>query len=98
MAKYYAILVLCALGALYYVFLKDPCNRQLRMEFLEKYPDYTIVDSGSREGSPFEVQCNIYYQKPADKQVYQDVWTYKKSGNDWHFASVLQSGITEQGP
>ena len=98
MAKYYAILILLSLGVLYYVFLQDPCNRQLRMDFLEKYPGYTLVDSDSRQGTPHEVQCNVYYQKPADKQVYQDVWSYKKSGSDWRFSSVLQSRRTEQEP
>ncbi len=98
MAKYYAILVLFSLGVLYYVFLQDPCNRQLRMDFVEKHPDYTLVDSGSVQGSPLEVQCNVYYQKPADEEVYQEVWSYQKSGSDWRFSSVLQSQKAEQRP
>ena len=97
MAKYYAVLILFSLGVLYYVFLEDPCNRQLRTDFLEKYPGYTLVDSASLQGSPLEVQCSVYYRKPDDKQVYQDVWSYKKSGSDWRFSRVLQSRRAEQG-
>jgi hypothetical protein len=98
MAKYYIILVLILGGVLFYIFLEDPCNKILRADFSEQYPSYKILDSGSREGSPSEVQCHIRYQRPDSEQAYEDIWLYKNSGSGWVFSSVLVAQKKEQVP
>ena len=98
MWKYYFILVLVMGAALYYVFSVDPCNRTLRADFSRQYPDYKILDSGSREGSPDEVQCHIRYQKPDSEQVYEDIWLYQNSESGWTFSSVLVAEKSVQMP
>ena len=67
MAKYYFILILIMGAVLFYIFLQDPCNELMRMDFSEKHPSYKILDSGSGEGSPDNVHCHLYYQKPDSK-------------------------------
>ena len=98
MAKYYFVLVLITGAVLFYIFLEDPCNKMLRADFSNKYPSYKILDSGAGEGSPDEVQCHIYYQKPDSEQVYEDIWSYRKSGSGWSFSSVLETQKTGQIP
>ncbi len=98
MAKYYIILVLIMGGVLYYIFLEDPCNNLVKADFSEKFPGYEILGSRAGEGSPENVQCNIYYQKPDDKQVYTDTWLYKNSESGWSFSEVLEAQRTEQMP
>jgi len=98
MAKYYFILFLVMGGVLYYVFLQDPCNQNIRADFLKEHPEYTILDSGSREGSPDEVQCHISYRKPDGDQVYEDVWLYQKTESGWRFASALAKEKALQAP
>jgi len=98
MAKYYFVLVLIMGAVLFYIFLQDPCNEMLRADFSNKYPGYKILDSGAGEGSPDEVQCHIYYQKPDSEQVYEDIWSYRNSGSGWSFSSVLETQKTGQIP
>jgi hypothetical protein len=98
MAKYYFILFLVMGGVLYYVFLEDPCNQNIKADFSREHPDYKILDSGSREGSPDEVQCHIRYQKPDGDQAYEDVWLYQKTESGWHFASALAKEKAVQAP
>jgi hypothetical protein len=92
MAKYYLILVVVMGVVLFNVFIKDPCNSLLRTDFSAKYPDYEILDAVSGEGSPDNVQCTVYYEKPANKDVYKDTWLYKNSSDGWKFSNILFTG------
>jgi len=96
MLKYYAFLLLILGIGLYYVFIKDPCNQQLRTDFSNKYPSYKILDSGASEGSPESVRCHISYRKPDSNQIYEDVWLYKDSGRGWEFSKIVESHKAEQ--
>jgi hypothetical protein len=89
MAKYYFVLLLAAVAVLFYVFQNDPCNKNMRADFSRQYPEYKILDSGSREGSPEEVQCHLSYQKPDSDQVYEDTWLYRNTESGWLFSSAL---------
>ncbi len=91
MLKYYAILILIMGAVLYYIFLQDPCNENMRTDFAGKYPDYEILDSDSVEGSATSVNCRIYYKKPGDEQVFQDVWLYLNSEDGWKFSKILET-------
>ena len=91
MAKYYALLLVIAGGALYYVFLQDPCNRNLLADFSSKYPDYEILDSAARDGSTDAVNCHVSYIKPDSEKVYEDVWLYRNQGSGWSFSEVIVS-------
>ena len=98
MAKYYFILILVMGGVLYYVFLEDPCNTVLKADFSSQYPDYKILETGAREGSPDEVQCHVYYEKPGSEQVHEETWVYQKSESGWSFSKVLGATKAEQAP
>ncbi len=98
MLKYYVLLVLILGIALFYVFLKDPCNRQLRTDFSNKYPSYTILDSGASEGSPESVHCRISYRKPDSKQIYEEIWLYQDFGSGWNFSRILETRKREPTP
>jgi len=98
MLKYYIFLFLIAAGALFYVFLEDPCNKMLRTDFSNKHPAYKILNSGAGEGSPDGVQCHIFYEKPDSDQVYEDIWIYKNTGNGWSFSGVLETREGERTP
>lgn len=98
MLKYYVLLFLIAGLGLYYVFLQDPCNRKFRADFSNKYPNYEILDSGAREGSPEIVHCHIYYQKPDSEQVYEDVWLYQHSPGGWNFSRIIETKVRQQTP
>jgi hypothetical protein len=98
MVKYYFVLLLVMGAVFYYIFQVDPCNKNLRADFAKEYPGYKILDSGSREGSPEEVQCHIRYEKPGSEQVYEDVWSYRNSESGWIFSSVLTTGEAIQTP
>ena len=91
MLKYYIALFLIAGIALYYVFITDPCNRQLRADFSSKYPGYEVLFAGSGEASTNSVQCHITYEKPDSEQIYEDIWLYQNSGSDWTFSTILQT-------
>ena len=69
-----------------------------RMDFSDRYPDYEILDSGYREGSPSAVQCHIYYKKPESEQVYEDIWLYQNEGSGWSFSRILETREREQAP
>ena len=98
MLKYYVLLVLILGIALFYVFLKDPCNRQLRTDFSNKYPSYTILDSGAREGSLDSVHCHVSYRKPDSEQIYEDIWLYQDLGSGWNFSRILETRERAQTP
>jgi len=98
MLKYYVALFLAAAAVLFYVYVEDPCNRQFRLEFSTRYPDYTILDTGADEGSKESVQCRVYYRKPDSTQMYEDVWLYKKSGDSWKFSRIAESHRRETMP
>jgi hypothetical protein len=98
MTKYYFFLVLVLGAVLFYIFTQDPCNQLLRADFSNKNPEYKILDSGSGEGSPDNVQCHIIYQKPDSEKIYEDTWVYKNSGSGWIFASILETQEREQAP
>jgi len=97
MAKYYIILFMVMGAVLYYIFLEDPCNNMVRADFAEKNPDYKILNSGAGEGTPDNVQCQIYYQKPGSDEIYKEVLLYQKVGSDWSLSGVLDTPTTESG-
>jgi hypothetical protein len=70
----------------------------VRTDFSNKNPNYTILDSGAREGSTDSVHCHIYYQKPDSTDSYEDIWLYQNSGSGWKFSRVLETGKREQTP
>ncbi len=98
MAKYYIALFVILGMVLFYIFLEDPCNQMLRADFSDKFPSYKILDSGSGEGSPDNVQCHIYYQKPDSEQIYEDIWSYENSGSGWSFSKIVETRKKEQIP
>jgi hypothetical protein len=98
MAKYYFILILVMGALLFYVFQNDPCSQSIRADFSRQYPGYTILNSGSREGSPEEVQCHVRYQKPDGDQVYEDIWLYQNTASGWVFSSALTKEKPVQAP
>ncbi len=98
MLKYY-ILAFSVVGiALFYAFLSDPCNKQLRTDFSNKYPSYKILDSGAAEGSPESVRCHVSYKKPDGEQVYEDTWLYQNTASGWSFSRILESKQRELQP
>ena len=98
MLKYYVALFLIMGMALFYAFITDPCNRQLRTEFSNKHPSYKILNSGASEGSPETVRCRISYQEPDSEQIYEDIWLYRDSGGGWEFSRILETSKMEQTP
>ena len=98
MLKYYVFLFLIVGIALFYAFLQDPCNRQIRTDFSNKYPSYKILDSGASEGSRESVRCYISYQKPDSEQIHEDIWLYRDSGSGWKFSRILEPPKREQTP
>ena len=89
MWKYYGLLFLVVGIALFYVFLRDPCNRQVRADFSAKYPSYEILDSDAAEGSPESVRCHISYRKPDSEEIHEDTWLYMYSKKGWSFSKIL---------
>ena len=98
MLKYYAFLVVILGIALFYVYVKDPCNRQLRMDFADKHPSYKILDTGASEGSPESVRCHVSYRKPAGEQILEDIWLYMHTDRGWEFSKIIETGGTDQAP
>jgi len=100
MLKYYIALFLVVGIVLYYVYITDPCNRQIRADFSSRYPDYEILFSGAGEESTGSVpagsvQCHITYEKPDSNQIHEDIWLYENFGSGWTFSTILK---TEQIP
>ncbi|MCP4001896.1 MAG: hypothetical protein GY727_13390 [Gammaproteobacteria bacterium] len=95
MSKYYFFLFLIFMAVLYYVFLQDPCNILVKNDFSAQNPTYKIFDVGSSDGSVDSVKCHIYYEKPEDKEMHQDVWLYTNSGGDWSFARAIATDMRE---
>jgi hypothetical protein len=96
MLKYYAFLALIVAIALYYVFIRDPCNQLLSTDFSNRHPSYKILSSGASEGSPESVRCHISYRKPDSEQIHEDIWLYQYSKRGWQFAKII--GTRELGP
>jgi hypothetical protein len=90
--KYYVLLFIVLGVALFYVFVRDPCNQQVRDDFAARYPGYEILDSSPAEGSPERVRCQISYRKPEDEQIYRDTWLYLYAKDGWSFAKILEAG------
>lgn len=95
MSKYYLFVVMIVGLALFYAFIKDPCNRQLTTDFSDKYPSYEILGSGASEGSPESVHCRISYHKPDSDEIYEDIWLYQHSRSGWQFSKILETRKTE---
>ena len=96
MWKYYLFLFLILGIALFYVYIKDPCNQQLRTDFSDKYPSYKILNSSASEGSPESVRCHVSYQKPDSEQIHEETWLYKHTGRGWEFSRILAPSAAEQ--
>jgi hypothetical protein len=94
MFKYYALLFSVFVIAVGYVYLRDPCNRQVREDFSNRHPSYRIVESGASEGSPESVRCHVSYQKPGSGQIYEDIWLYQYV-DTWKFLRVIRTGSGE---
>ena len=93
MVKYYVLLFLAFAAVLLYIFLQDPCGNNLRIDFLEKYPDYEILFAGAgdnpEEVSTNLVHCHIRYRVPEGTGTYEDIWVYQNSGDGWRFSRIL---------
>ncbi len=98
MLKYYIFAFAIVGIALFYAFISDPCNRQLRTDFSDKYPSYAILDSGASEGSRESVRCHISYRKPDSEQIYEDTWLYRDLGSGWKFSRILEAHKREETP
>ena len=98
MLKYYVLIFLAVGIGLFYVFIKDPCNQQLRSDFANKHPSYEILDTGASEGSPESVRCQISYRKPDSEQIHKDTWLYQDKGRGWEFSRILETPNEEQAP
>ena len=96
MFKYYVLMFLVIVIASFYAFLKDPCNVLVKADFSDKYPSYTILDSGAAEGSPESVRCHVSYRKADSAQVHEDIWLYRYSGSGWKFSRILGTPEREQ--
>ena len=98
MLKYYVLLFFVLVFALFYVYIRDPCNRQVRTDFSNKYPSYKILDTGATEGSPERVRCSISYLRPDSEEVFKDIWLYLYSKRGWEFSTILETPAREQAP
>ena len=96
MLKYYVFMFLILGVALFYVFIKDPCNQQLKTDFSNRHPSYKILNTGASEGSPESVRCHISYRKIDHEQVYEDIWLYQDSGSGWEFSRIVETRKAEQ--
>ena len=78
-------------GAVFlFIFLQDPCNEQFRSDFSDKYPDYTILDFGG-EGDTGKVFCHVFYQRPENQQIFEDIWVYENSDFGWRFSGIKET-------
>ena len=92
MLKYFVFLFVVVGLALFYVFIKDPCNQQVRTDFAAKYPSYKILDSAAAQGSPESVRCQVSYRKPDSEQILEDTWLYMHSDRGWEFSRIIEAG------
>ncbi|MAG34017.1 MAG: hypothetical protein CL908_24320 [Deltaproteobacteria bacterium] len=77
--------------AVFFVYIKDPCNQQVRTDFSNEYPSFKILNSGVSDGSPESVRCHVSYEKPASEQVYEDIWLYQHTDRGWEFVKIVDS-------
>lgn len=95
MLKYWILLFLVTGLVLAAIFLQDPCNAQFRADFTARYPDYKILDSRG-EGDTQSVSCHMFYHKPEDRLIYEDIWTYVNSSDGWKFSEITESRRKEE--
>ncbi len=98
MLKYYLLMFLVLVVGLFFVYIKDPCNQQVRTDFSSKYPGYEILNSGASEGSPESVRCHISYRKPDSDETHEDIWLYQDTGRGWQFSKIVETRKKEQTP
>jgi hypothetical protein len=98
MLKYFVLLFVVVGLALFYVFIKDPCNQQVKTDFLAKYPSYEILDSSPAEGSPESVRCHISYRKPDSEEIFEAIWLYMHTKRGWEFSKTLEVVKTGEAP
>ncbi len=99
MLKYY-LLGFAVVGiALFYAYVADPCNKLVRMEFAERYPEYQIIDSEAYQGSRETVRCRISYRKPDSDEVHRQVWLYVNDGKEgWQFSKIVATKTDDETP
>ncbi len=95
MWKYFALAALVVALAFLYVSMRNPCSMQVKADFSDKHPDYTLLDTGASEGSPESVRCNVSFQKPDSEQVYEETWLYRYSRQGWRFSRILNAAGAE---
>jgi len=98
MAKYYLLLFAIVGMVFFYIFLQDPCNQLFRKDFLEKFPDYEILDTSSSDGSPGSVQCHVLFEKPDSDQIFEEAWLYENSDSGWSFSGFAEEGRNSPEP
>jgi len=98
MLKYYIVLFLIAGVVLFYSYRADPCNVKFKTDFVNRYPGYQILNSGAGEEDSDRlravaggrgIHCHIYYQKPDNEQVYEDIWLYEELSSGWNFSRIV---------
>lgn len=97
MWKYYLVIFAALVLVLGYTWVADPCNRLARADFAERNPSFAILDSGADGGSPASVHCHVTYRKPADDEVYEDIWVYQRTTTAWQFDRVAETGKRPKG-
>ena len=90
MIKYWVLLFVVAAAVLVYIFLQDPCAEGFRTDFSDRYPTYKILDFAG-EGDTEGVSCHMFYKKPDDAQIYEDIWTYVNSDDGWQFSEIKET-------
>jgi len=91
MWKYYLLVFAAVALVLAYVYVADPCNRLLQVDFARMRPGHVLLDSGAESGSPESVHCRISYRKPGSGEVFEDVWVYQYSGTAWEFSRIAET-------
>ena len=77
------IIIILALG-LFYIWLTNPNDENVRKEFLAKNPTFEVIDLGVGEGNSDFATYHIRYKKPNDETIYEYVTTYQRcSYNEW---------------
>lgn len=69
----------------------SPSEEQVRRDFLEMYPGYSVLSAEPGEGDGGGVYFGIRYRKPKDTVVYQQVWLYQPLGKDGRWQCTQRS-------
>ena len=96
MLKYSVFLIFVVALAVFYNYIKDPCNQQLSTDFSAKYPGYEILDSHASEGSPESVRCLVSFREPDSEQILEETWMYRYSKKGWEFSKIFKADKNEQ--